>query len=76
MHTLAALAMTELILLTRARKWMASRAIDTYLGCIYCDGVEYTVLTRTRKRVMSKTIHAYLGCIGCDGVVYIDKDEE
>jgi hypothetical protein len=23
------------------RKWMTNRAIQSYLGCIGCDGVEY-----------------------------------
>ncbi len=74
MHTLGALAVTELNILTRTRKRVASRAIHAYLGCI---GVtELNILTRTRKRVISRTIHAYLGCIGRDGVEYINKDEE
>ncbi len=41
MHTLGALAVTELNILTRTRKWMANRAIHAYLGCIGSDGVEY-----------------------------------
>jgi hypothetical protein len=35
------LAVTELNILTRMRKWMTNRAIHAYLGCIGCDGVEY-----------------------------------
>jgi hypothetical protein len=41
MHTLYALAVTELNILTRTRKRVIRRAIHAYLGCIGCDGVEY-----------------------------------
>jgi hypothetical protein len=41
MHTLGALAVTELNILTRTRKRVMSRAIHAYLGSIGCDGVEY-----------------------------------
>jgi hypothetical protein len=41
MHTLGALAVTELNILTRKRKRVTSRAIHAYLGCIGCDRVEY-----------------------------------
>jgi hypothetical protein len=41
MHTLGALVLTELTILTRMRKRVTSRAIHAYLGCIGCDGVEY-----------------------------------
>jgi hypothetical protein len=41
MHTLGALAVTELTILTRTRKKMASRAIHAYLGRIGSDGVDY-----------------------------------
>ncbi len=41
MHTLGALAVTELNILTRTRKRVTSRVIHAYLRCIGCDGVEY-----------------------------------
>jgi hypothetical protein len=41
MHTLGALAVTELNILARTRKWVTIKAIHAYLGCIGCDGVEY-----------------------------------
>ncbi len=41
MHTLGALAVMELNILTRTRNRVTSRVIRAYLGCIGCDGVEY-----------------------------------
>jgi hypothetical protein len=41
MHTLVALAVTELNILTRTRKRVTSRAIHANLRCIGYDGVKY-----------------------------------
>ncbi len=41
MHTLGALAVTELNMWTRTRNRVTSRAIHAYLGCIGCARVEY-----------------------------------
>ncbi len=37
--TYIALAVTELNILTRSRKWVTIRAIHAYLGGVGCDGV-------------------------------------
>jgi hypothetical protein len=47
MHTLGALAVTELNILTRTRKWVTIRAIHAYLGCIAVT--ELNIITRKRK---------------------------
>jgi hypothetical protein len=59
MHTLGALAVTELNILTRTRKRVTSRAIHAYLGALAVT--ELNILTRARKRVTSRAIYAYLG---------------
>jgi hypothetical protein len=41
MHTLGALAVTQLNILKRTMNRVTSRALHAYLGCIGCDGVEY-----------------------------------
>jgi hypothetical protein len=41
MHTLGALAVKELNILTRTMNRVTSGAFHAYFGCIGCDAVEY-----------------------------------